>query len=386
MYSMEQSLAESLTKRVLELVNANSTELADSVLHISGHFYTDHDQWQRECELMENVPSVVAPSALLREPNEYIARTVNNGRRILITRDETGSAHVFINACRHRGAALIEDGSGCQKRFTCPYHNWTYGSDGELKGMPFQQGFDGVNKSEHGLLELPCEEKYGFIWTMLNPDAELNVDAWLGDFAAELAQWNYEDFEYISHNHYQVPANWKHAIEAFTEFYHFKFVHGNSLVGQGTISNVTGFDSFGYHMRLLSALSTITDLNDDPQPYHGSQHLGVVYNIFPNLIIANSPLGLEFLHFTPGNSPDTGMLYYIGMANMRINDQETLDGYKAIFDGMQQVVNEDISVISACTNGLNSGLPGIVVGRNEPGTQHFIRSVKTASREWDKQA
>lgn len=191
-------------------------------------------------------------------------------------------------------------------------------------------------------------------------------------------------YEYISHNHYEVPANWKNAIEAFTEFYHFKFVHANSLVGQGTISNVTAFDAFGDHMRLLSALATITDLNENPEPYHGSQHIGVIYNVFPNLIIANSPIGLEFLHFMPGNSPDTGMLYYIGMANMRIQDEDTMNGYKGLFEGMQEVVSEDLGVITACTKGLSTGLPNIVIGKNEPGTQHFIRSIQRATKNLRK--
>jgi phenylpropionate dioxygenase-like ring-hydroxylating dioxygenase large terminal subunit len=380
MNSMQQSLADQLTARVLQLVNTDSTEMADAVLEVEGAFYTDEAQWHAECELMESVPAVAAPTAMIREPNQYVARTVNNHRRILVTRDDDGKAHVFLNACRHRGAVIVEDGTGCQKRFSCPYHNWTYASDGELKGIPFQQGFEGIDKDAHGLLELPSEEKYGFIWYVLNPQASLNVDDWFGDLAPELAQWNYADFEYISHQHYQVPANWKNAVEAFTEFYHFQYVHANSVVGQGTISNVTGFDALGYHSRLLSPLTSIRQLNEDPQPFFGSQHLGVIYSIFPNLIIANSPIGLEFLHFMPGSTPDTGMLYYLGMANTRIDDEETRQGYEELFDNMQQVVREDLGVITACTNGLQNGLPGIVIGRNEPGTQHFIKSVKAATR------
>lgn len=381
---MEQKIAETLTERVLKLVNADSTEFAESVMEVESSFYTDPEQWRAECELMENVPAIAAASAMLREPHQYVARTVNNNRRILITRDEAGKARVFLNACRHRGSVLVEDGEGCQKRFTCPYHNWTYAADGELKGVPFQQGFDGIDRADFGLLELPSEEKYGLIWYVLNPKAELDVDASLGGLSAELAQWSYQDYEYISHNHYAVQANWKNAIEAFAEFYHFKFVHANSLVGQGTISNVTAMDTYGYHTRLLSPLATITGLNDNPQPYHGTQHLAVVYNVFPNMIIANSPIGVECLQIMPGNAPDKVMLYYVGMANMRISDEETMAGYKSLFEGMQEVAEEDMTAMVACTAGINSGLPKIVFGKNEPGNQHFIRSVRSASAAYRK--
>lgn len=386
MNSMEQQLAEQLTRRLLTLVNQKSGDLTDEVLEVPSRFYTEEAQWRAECRLMENVPAIATPSAMLRERNQYIAKTVNNHRRILITRDSEGVAHVFLNACRHRGALLVEDGEGCQERFSCPYHNWTYASDGALKGIPFQEGFRGVDRAGRGLIELPSKELYGMVWFYMNPDAERRFEEWFGEFGAELAQWNYADFEYISHRHYEVPANWKNALEAFTEFYHFEFVHANSLVGQGTISNICGFDSFGFNSRMLSALATITTLNDDPgQSYAGSQHMGVIYNIFPNLIIANSPIGLEFLHFMPGSAPDKGMLYYIGMANQRIDDAETLGGYRSLFEMMQQVVDEDLRVISACTTGLNNGLPGIVIGRNEPGTQHFIQSILAASEPWLEQ-
>lgn len=82
----------------------------------------------------------------------------------------------------------------------------------------------------------------------------------------------------------------------------------------------------------------------------------------------------------PGTGPDKGMLYYLGMANMRIQDDETRQGYESLFESMQQVVYEDLGVITACTNGLQNGLPGIVIGRNEPGTQHCIKSIQATSR------
>ncbi len=101
-------------------------------------------------------------------------------------------------------------------------------------------------------------------------------------------------------------------------------MHANSLVAWGTVSNVTEFDSFGYHSRLLSPLVSIRGLNDNPQPYFGSQHLGVIYNVFPNLIIANSPVALEFLYFMPGASLDTGVLYCMGMANTVLKVESVL--------------------------------------------------------------
>ena len=87
MNSMEQKQAESLTQRVLKLVNDETTEMTDSVLSVDSSFYTDEKQWRAECELMASVPAVATPSAMIRDNGQYIAKTVNNNRRILITRD-----------------------------------------------------------------------------------------------------------------------------------------------------------------------------------------------------------------------------------------------------------------------------------------------------------
>ena len=78
-------------------------------------------------------------------------------RRIieLITRDESGVAHVLLNYCRHRGAEPAH-GCGNARRFTCPYHGWVYDTKGALTGMPLRDRHATLDLSDFGLVELPC--------------------------------------------------------------------------------------------------------------------------------------------------------------------------------------------------------------------------------------
>src|SRR5208337_3152096 len=46
-----------------------------------------------------------------------------------------GQLRAFCNVCRHHAAAVVPEEKGCAKQFRCPYHGWTYGNDGALKGM-----------------------------------------------------------------------------------------------------------------------------------------------------------------------------------------------------------------------------------------------------------
>ena len=79
------------------------------------------------------------------------------GDSLLITRDKYGVSHVFLNYCRHRGA-MPACGAGNARRFTCPYHSWTYKNTGELAGLPGAPGFEGLDRSAYGLIQ-SCRRK-----------------------------------------------------------------------------------------------------------------------------------------------------------------------------------------------------------------------------------
>ena len=64
-------------------------------------------------------------------------------------------------------------GAGNSRKFTCPYHAWVYDNKGRLKGVPGAAGFEAIDRDEYGLVELPNEERHGFIWAVLTAGAEI---------------------------------------------------------------------------------------------------------------------------------------------------------------------------------------------------------------------
>jgi choline monooxygenase len=151
-----------MTRRALRLVVDGTTDMADAVLRVPLGYYRDADVLRRERrDILERTPLALVPTARIPAAHDFVVREVL-GRSVLVSRGADGAARAFLNYCRHRGARPAE-GCGNARRFTCPYHAWTYDSAGQLVGMPGAEGFAGIDPADHGLVELPADERHGFV-------------------------------------------------------------------------------------------------------------------------------------------------------------------------------------------------------------------------------
>lgn len=125
------------------------------------------------------------------QPGDWKVHSIFDQSYVLV-RGRDGVVRGFVNACRHRGNAFCE-GKGHSARFTCPYHNWSYGLDGACLAVakPDYEGpveeFVGA-KEELGLLPVSVECFAGFIFINPNPDAEPLAE-FLGEAGRIMAQY-----------------------------------------------------------------------------------------------------------------------------------------------------------------------------------------------------
>lgn len=127
--------------------------------------YTDPARFDREMDvLFRGWPVLFALSCELPDPGDYRASTIA-GVPIAVIRQRDGRVVALVNTCRHRGAPLVDDGLGSERSvLSCPYHAWTYGLDGSLRGRPGSAGgFDDV-EANCDLISLPVAEQYGLIF------------------------------------------------------------------------------------------------------------------------------------------------------------------------------------------------------------------------------
>jgi len=97
----------------------------------------------------------VGHESQIPEPGDYVVSGMGE-ESVILCRDRRGEIHVFLNSCRHRGMKVCRYDEGTTTVFTCPYHGWSYGTDGKLVGVPFfrEAYHSTLDRSQWGLVEV----------------------------------------------------------------------------------------------------------------------------------------------------------------------------------------------------------------------------------------
>ena len=120
----------------------------------------------------------VAHESQLVASGDYLT-TVVGGRSIIVWRGPDDTVHAVLNRCTHRGTELVTTPTGCAKRFTCPYHGWTFAGDGRLTAIPFPGDHAGGGDGSLDLGRLAVARYRGFVFATLHTDPP-PIDVWLG--------------------------------------------------------------------------------------------------------------------------------------------------------------------------------------------------------------
>lgn len=372
-----------LAERQLALVKKGRPDEAPSYIEIDAKKYIDPEIFQREREaIFSRYPVIAGLSQDIPKAGDYLLLE-HTEVPILVTRNEAGEIKAFVNACRHRGAALVYDGRGSAgPRLSCPYHAWTYSLDGELVGQPCQEAFAGMNKAEYGLIPVPSAEQHGIIFVSPHPDQPLDlaehIDAALHD---ELEYWGFGKLSAARSAPIELEGNWKLVFDTFFESYHFNYAHKNNLAHFYN-GNMNTCDEIGKHLRVSVSLKSIVDeLANQPMAERiPENYVHVSYLLFPGMILINTPQVLEMFRIFP-KTVDTTVVEHSCYSRLPLDVPANAEMFDTIWNTAHHIVmSEDFPYgVTTAHKALKSGaLKKLVFGKNELPGQLMHETIRRA--------
>ena len=175
---------------------------------------------------------------------DYITTQIGD-QPVIQVRHSDDSIHVLYNRCPHKGTKIAIDRSGnTGKFFRCPYHAWSFKTNGCLLAIPLKKGYDGTGldktESAKGMKPVGAVKVYrGFVFARLAEDG-IGFDEFFGDSLSSLdnlVDRSPEGRVEISGPplRYMHKCNWKMLVENQTDTCHPMVAHESSA---GTAINI----------------------------------------------------------------------------------------------------------------------------------------------------
>ena len=317
--------------------------------------YVSRERFEAErTYILHRLPQFAAHADDLPEPHSFVRREVA-GVPLLLTRDGDGNPHAFVNACRHRGAQLVADPSGCRRRLSCPYHAWTYDTSGRLVGVPHERtGFPSLDREKRGLTRVACREAHGLVWVALEDDALDGLEDFLGPLARDLATLDLGSLTPFATEEQRRRANWKVLVEGGIESYHFKVAH-RATVGRLFEDNLSTYRAEGPHLRSVLARNTIGTLAETPrEDWRIREVTNVLYTLMPTSQLLVQSDHVIAIQMNPVAHDET----IVRMTTLVPRDGRTAEkeGYwRANHDFTIETLNEDFELGEGIQRSLTSG-------------------------------
>jgi choline monooxygenase len=202
------------------------------------------------------------------------------GEPLIVVRGADNELRAFYNVCRHHAAAVATAPCGIAQQLRCPYHGWTYGLDGSLKGAPEFTGVRNFDRAANGLVPVRIATWESFIFVNLNSQGPA-LENVLGDLPQRVLPLSLSSLPFFTRKRYTLACNWKVYVDNYLDGgYHVPHLHKalNSVLEytEYTIEN-------GEHYSLQS--SPLVASQDASVGHTRTGDRAYYYWLYPNFMI-----------------------------------------------------------------------------------------------------
>jgi phenylpropionate dioxygenase-like ring-hydroxylating dioxygenase large terminal subunit len=152
------------------------------------------------------------------------------GEPVIVVRGKDGRVRALNAACRHRFMPVAA-GKGNVDRFVCPYHSWTYATDGRLIGAAHMERSRVFDTKSCGLSPYRLDSWMGFLFVNLDDDAK-PLQPTMAAMERATAHYRIAEQTEIFHYEKEWAGNWKLSAENSMEYYHHLGLHLHSIAVQ----------------------------------------------------------------------------------------------------------------------------------------------------------
>nr|WP_298684885.1 SRPBCC family protein [uncultured Dongia sp.] len=286
-------------------------------------------------------------AADLPNPGDYITFSIND-QPVFTIRGRDGSIRSFSNVCLHRMMRLL-DGQGHCSRIVCPYHAWTYDTDGTLVGAPHMKRSTDFNPRDHSLPEIRTEIWEGWVYITLNNDAPSVADS-LASLLPVVADYRMADYIPCVTEDFTWNTNWKLLTENFMEGYHLPVAH-RKTVGAWFPAEETGFpdqqfDAFTYQTFIKDQTAKYGLAHPSNMRLEGRwRYTSVMPTVFPTHMYVLAPDHLWYLSLRPKSLGEVQLRFGYALAPEVYHSLTDRDAFIAETNAFFDLVNDEDKLV-----------------------------------------
>jgi len=302
----------------------------------------------------------------LTKPGDYVTSEVA-GEPVVVVVGADGALRGFYNVCRHHAAPVMTEACGNAQILRCPYHGWSYGTDGTLKGAPELQGVCDFDRAQNGLLPLRVEAWEKFVFVNLDEKAP-SLSDFLGSLVQRIAPLRLDKLHFAERRVFTLNCNWKVFVDNYLDGgYHVPHLHK----GLNSILDYSEYTIENFERYCLQS-SPIDTSGGDQWTAAVRQGQALYYWLYPNLM----------LNWYEGYL-DTNFVVPLGIDKMQVAfdfyfadvGEASRERNRQSMDVSERIQDEDHSICESVQKGLRSRAYGAgrLSVRREAGEHLFHR-------------
>jgi len=288
----------------------------------------------------------------LRDSGQFVTARIA-GEPVVVVRGSDSLLRGFVNVCQHHAAEVMTAVEGTCSVMRCPYHGWTYGLDGCLKGAPEFDRVEQFDRSTVGLTPIDVDTWERFVFVRIERGGSSLAD-WASEFSGAVAGLRLGALQFAGRRSYELACNWKVFVDNYLDGgYHVPHIHsGLSGVldyGGYTVQNGTRHCLQTSPIEPGKGDPTTADVRKGDRAYY--------YWVYPNFML-NWYEGVMDINTVWPLAVDRCRVDFDFYFSADMDDDERRQASISVADRIQQ---EDIDVCESVQRGLSSR--GYVAGR-----------------------